>query len=144
MRTYETVFILQPNLSAEDYEKHINFYKDNIVSNGGEIVKTEVWGKQTLAYPIRNNTEGYYVLIQFKAQANYTNDELSKRFQFNEDILRYVVVMLDEKRFKQNPRKEPVRKERPAEAKGERSENEESTMDSETDKSEETADSEEK
>ncbi len=114
MRTYETIFILKPELSAEEHEKHIEFYKENITSNGGEIVKVDVWGRQTLAYPIEKHNEGYYVLIQFKANTNYTNEELEKRFQFNENVMRYVVVMLDEKRFKQNPRKEPVRKERPA------------------------------
>lgn len=114
MRTYETVFILQPELTAEEQEKNIEFYKENITNNGGEIVKVEVWGKQQLAYPIENKTEGIYVLIQFKANTDYVNAELEKRFQFNESVMRYVIVMLDEKRFKQNPRKEPVRRERPA------------------------------
>lgn len=124
MRTYETIFILKPELSAEEQEKHIEFYKENITSNGGEIVKVDVWGRQTLAYPIEKHNEGYYVLIQFKAETNYNNDELEKRFQFNENIIRYVIVMLDEKRFKQNPRKEPVRKERPAGEKVSRPKNE--------------------
>ena len=114
MRTYETIFILKSNLTAEEQEKHIEFYKENITSHGGEIVKMEVWGKQTLAYPIEKQTEGFYVLIQFKSEGNYINEELEKRYQFNEDVLRYGIVMLDEKKFKQNPRKEPVRKERPA------------------------------
>ena len=180
MRTYETIFILKPELSAEEHEKHIEFYKENITANGGEIVKVDVWGRQALAYPIQKHTdgyyvliqfkadtnyandelekriqykenitsnggeivkvdvwgrqalaypiekhnEGYYVLIQFKADTNYTNDELEKRFQFNENVIRYVIVMLDEKRFKQNPRKEPVRKERPAGEKVSRPRNE--------------------
>ena len=67
---------------------------------------------------------GYFFLIKFKADTNYNNDELEKRFQFNENIIRYVIVMLDEKRFKQNPRKEPVRKERPAGEKVSRPRNE--------------------
>lgn len=114
MRTYETVFILKPELTAEEQEKHIAFYKENITNHGGEIIKVDVWGKQQLAYPIDNRTEGFYVLIQFKAETDYANAELEKRFQFNEDVMRYVIVMLDEKRFKQSPRKEPVRRERPA------------------------------
>ena len=129
MADYETIFILKPELSAEEHEKHIEFYKENITSHGGEIVKVDVWGRQTLAYPIEKHNEGYYVLIQFTANTNYTNDELEKRFQFNENIIRYVIVMLDEKRFKQTPRKEPVRKERPAAEKSgkPRNENEEDT-----------------
>ena len=114
MRTYETVFVLKPTLSAEEQTKHLEFYKENIVNHGGEIISVEVWGKQTLAYPIENQTEGIYVLIQFKAENGYTGDELEKRFKFNEDVMRYVVVMIDEKKFKLKPRKEPVRRERPA------------------------------
>ena len=65
MRTYETIFILKSELTTEEQEKHIEFYKENITSHGGEIVKMEVWGKQALAYPIEKSTEGFYVLIQF-------------------------------------------------------------------------------
>ncbi len=118
MRTYETVFVLKPTLSADEQTKHIDFYKDNIVNHGGEIINVELWGKQSLAYPIENLTEGIYVLIQFKAENGYTDDELEKRFKFNEDVMRYVVVMIDEKKFKLKPRKEPVRRERPAGDKG--------------------------
>lgn len=113
MRTYETVFILTPNLTADEQTNHIDFYKENIVKHGGEIINVELWGKQQLAYTIDKHTDGIYVLIQFKAETNYANDELEKRFQFNEDIIRYVIVMLDEKRFKIKPRKEPIRRERP-------------------------------
>lgn len=118
MRTYETVFVLKPTLSADEQTKHIDFYKDNITSNGGEILNVELWGKQNLAYPIENQTEGIYILIQFKANVDYPNNELEKRFKYNEDVMRYVVVMIDEKKFKLKPRKEPVRKERPASDKG--------------------------
>ena len=146
MRTYETIFILKPELSAEEHEKHIEFYKENITSNGGEIVKVDVWGRQALAYPIEKHTDGYYVLIQFKADTNYANDELEKRFQFNENLIRYVIVMLDEKRFKQNPRKEPVRKERPTGEKVSkpRNENGEEADEMQSDEIAEEAESEEK
>ena len=146
MRTYETIFILKSELTTEEQEKHIEFYKENITSHGGEIVKMEVWGKQALAYPIEKSTEGFYVLIQFKAEGDYVNDELEKRYQFNEDVIRYVIVMLDEKRFKQNPRKEPVRKERPAGEKVSkpRNENGEEADEMQSDEIAEEAESEEK
>lgn len=146
MRTYETIFILKPELSAEEHEKHIEFYKENIISNGGEIVKVDVWGRQALAYPIEKHNDGYYVLIQFKADTSYINNELEKRFQFNENVIRYVIVMLDEKRFKQNPRKEPVRKERPASEKVNkpRSESEEGTGEMQSEETSEVAENEEK
>ncbi len=112
MRTYETVFIVKPNLSADEHTNHIEFYKENITKHGGEILDVQIWGKQALAYPIENETDGFYVVIQFKAEEGYSHTELEKRFKFNEDVLRYVVVMIDEKKFKLKPRKEAPRKER--------------------------------
>ena len=103
MRTYETVFILNPEFGADAQAEQINFYKENIASNGGEILTVENWGKLTLAYKIEKFTEGVYVLIQFNAPNDYI-PELEKRFKFNEDVIRYVVVMVDEKKFKRKPR----------------------------------------
>ncbi len=113
LRTYETVFLLKPTITAEEQAKHIDFYKENIKSFGGEIIKEELWGKLQLSYKIETYTEAIYTLIQFKAENDYINTELDKRFKFNEDIIRHVVVMLDEKKFKAAPKKEPVRKPRP-------------------------------
>ncbi len=111
MRTYETVFVMKPDLGADAQSGHIEFYKENITKNGGEILAVEPWGKLTLAYKIKNFSEGIYTLIQFKAATDYV-DELEKRYKFNEDVLRYVVVMIDEKKFKLKPRKDPVKRER--------------------------------
>lgn len=140
MRTYETVFILKPNLTADEQTKHIDFYKDNITKHGGEIVNVELWGKLQLAYAIENHTDGIYVLIQFNAETSYANGELEKRFQFNEDVIRYVIVMLDEKKFKLKPRKEPIRRERPAGARtGARKEGEDGNMEDAGEDMEETS-----
>ena len=111
MRTYETVFVMKSDLGADAQNEHIEFYKENITKNGGEIIAVEPWGKLTLAYKIKNFSEGFYTLIQFKAETTYI-DELEKRYKFNEDVLRYVVVMIDEKKFKLKPRKDPVKRER--------------------------------
>ena len=113
LRTYETVFLLKPTITAEEQAKHIDFYKENIKSFGGEIVKEELWGKLQLSYKIETFTEAIYTLIQFKVENDYVNAELDKRFKFNEDVIRHVVVMLDEKKFKAAPKKEAVRKPRP-------------------------------
>jgi len=112
LRTYETIFILKPTATADEQTKHIDFYKENIRTFGGEIVKEELWGKQQFAYKIDGLSEGIYTLLQFTAEHNYVNTELDKRFKFNEDIVRYVIVMLDGRKFKASPRKESARKPR--------------------------------
>jgi small subunit ribosomal protein S6 len=111
LRTYETVFVLSPELAPDEVTAQAAFYKDNIVKNGGEIITCDEWGKRELAYPIDSFREAFYVLIQFKAEPAYIS-ELERRYKYNELVLRHVVVMIDEKRFKLKPRKDPARRER--------------------------------
>jgi small subunit ribosomal protein S6 len=111
LRTYETVFVLSPELAPDEVTAQATFYKDNIVKNGGEIITCDEWGKRELAYPIDSFKEAFYVLIQFKAEPDYIG-ELERRYKYNELVLRHVVVMIDEKRFKLKPRKDPARRER--------------------------------
>ena len=105
MNTYETVFIVRPDLQQEELDKELEFFKSNIEQNGGKIIKVEPWGRVSMAYAIENYSEGYYFLIQFEADENYP-DELTKRFRYNENVLRHVVVAIDEKKFKLNPKKD--------------------------------------
>ncbi|GAB7140827.1 hypothetical protein RsTz2092_07800 [Deferribacterales bacterium RsTz2092] len=111
LRSYETVFILSPELGADAQTEGIDFYKDSIVKNGGEVVNVELWGKRALAYKIDGFSEGIYTVIQFNAPTEYVK-ELEKRYKFNENVMRFVIVQLDEKKFKANPRKDPVKRER--------------------------------
>ena len=111
MRTYETMFILKPDLGPEALSEQIEFYKENITKNGGEILTVEPWGKLTFAYKLDRYSEGVYVLIQFNADIAYIA-ELERRYKFNENVLRHIIVMIDEKKFKLKPRKEAVRRER--------------------------------
>ncbi|MGD9807654.1 MAG: 30S ribosomal protein S6 [Deferribacterales bacterium] len=105
MNTYETVFIVRPDLQQEELDKELEFYKNNIEQNGGKILKVEPWGKQTMAYDIENFREGVYFLIQFEADTEY-HKELTMRFRYNENILRFVLVCIDEKKFKLNPKRD--------------------------------------
>lgn len=105
MNTYETVFIVRPDLPQEELDKELEFYKGNIEQHGGKIIKVEPWGKQSMAYDIENFSEGVYFLIQFEADTEYYK-ELNMRFRYNENVLRHVLVAIDEKKFKLNPKRD--------------------------------------
>ena len=76
----------------------------------------ETWGKRRLAYAIDYKTEGWYVLVTFKAPAELPR-ELERNLQINENVLRYLVVKLVEKRSSVKPRaNRPAPVEAPAEA----------------------------
>ena len=141
MNTYETVFIVRPDLQQEDLDKELEFYKNNIEQNGGRIIKVEAWGRVTMAYSIENYAEGYYYLIQFEAPEGYP-EELTMRYRYNENVLRFVIVAIDEKKFKLNPKKDTgakryakkpgVRKPREDEEKSESEESAEQEAEGET------------
>jgi small subunit ribosomal protein S6 len=105
MKTYETVFIVRPDLQQEELDKELEFYKNNIEQHGGKIIKVEPWGRQTMAYEIENFRDGYYFLIQFEANEDYYK-ELTMRFRYNENVVRFVLVAIDDKKFKLNPKRD--------------------------------------
>ena len=107
MNRYEMIYIIDTNLEETARKELIEKVSGLIEGNGGEIEKVdETWGKRRLAYAIDYKTEGWYVLVNFKAPAELPR-ELERNLQINESILRYLVVKLVEKRSNVKPR--PVR-----------------------------------
>jgi small subunit ribosomal protein S6 len=96
MRLYETLCLLKPDLDEEELERNIEKVRAQIESTGGEVRELQRWGKKKLAYQIENYTEGYYVLLTFKAN-NKILGELKHFFKVNEPYLRYMTLRLEEK-----------------------------------------------
>jgi len=114
MNRYELIYIIDTGLEEAARKELIEKVSALISANGGEIEKVdETWGKRRLAYAIDYKTEGWYVLVNFKAPADLPR-ELERNLQINENVLRYLVVKLEEKRSAVKPR--PVRQAAPAEA----------------------------
>ena len=113
MNRYEMIYIIDTGLEEAARKELIEKVSALISANGGEIEKVdETWGKRRLAYAIDYKTEGWYVLVTFKAPAELPR-ELERNLQINENVLRYLVVKLEEKRSSVKPR--PVRPAAPAE-----------------------------
>ena len=93
MRHYETIYILNPNLSDEDYHEIINKFNKLIENNRGVIIKTQEWGKQRLAYAINKFNNGFYILVSFCANSDVTS-ELEKNFKIEENILKYQTIKI--------------------------------------------------
>lgn len=91
MRHYETMFIVKPTLTPEEIVEKINFYKDAIIKNGGEICATQDMGMRNLAYEINKNKRGYYFVAYFKSEPSLVL-ELERLYRINEDILRFIVI----------------------------------------------------
>ena len=104
MNRYEMIYIIDTDLEETARKELIEKVSALIENNGGEIEKVdETWGKRRLAYAIDYKTEGWYVLVTFKAPVELPR-ELERNLQINESVLRYLVVKLVEKRSSVKPR----------------------------------------
>ncbi len=107
MNRYELTYIIDTALEETARKDLSEKVSALIAANGGEVEKVdETWGKRRLAYAINYKTEGWYVLVTFKAPAELPR-ELERNLEIFDSVIRYLVVKLVEKRSNVKPR--PVR-----------------------------------
>jgi small subunit ribosomal protein S6 len=92
MRDYELTLVIQPDLDDAAFNEIINKVSGWITENGGEISKTEIWGKRKLAYLIRKQNEGYYALLHIKMPATF-GIELERNLRFLEPVMRFLLIV---------------------------------------------------
>jgi len=95
LRTYELLAIVQPNLEEEPLNAVVDSICEVMTENGGEIVHAEVLGKRRLAYEIKRQTEGFYVLVHANLEPPAIT-ELERMLRLSEDVLRHLLLRLDE------------------------------------------------
>ncbi len=95
MAIYETVFIARQDLGTAQVTELTENFSAIIKRDGGKILKTESWGLRTLAYRIKKNRKGHYVLIESDAPPTALL-EMERNMRLNEDVLRFMSVRLDE------------------------------------------------
>lgn len=90
-RRYETIFITPADIPEEELHALIERYSAIVKGRKGILVKIEKWGKRKLAYEIKKQTRGYYVLLDFAGQTDIVN-ELERNFKIDDKILKYMTV----------------------------------------------------
>lgn len=93
MAIYETVFILRQDLTAQQVEDLSKNFKKVLTDGNGKLLKEENWGLRTLAYKIKKNKKGHYVLFETEAPAA-TVAEFERKMSINENVLRFMTVKL--------------------------------------------------
>ncbi|MBF0426220.1 MAG: 30S ribosomal protein S6 [Magnetococcales bacterium] len=88
MAFYESIYILRPDLATEQVEQVNKRVGEVITSRGGTILKTELWGRRQLAYPIKKNTKGFYVFHVVEGGGQLVA-ELESRLKIDEDVLKF-------------------------------------------------------
>lgn len=92
MREYELVYIFKSALAEDEVDRKLERFHAVLEDGESEITAVERWGKQQLSYPIRNETNGTYVVVQFAADPSLLA-ELERRLKLDEDLLRYLIVL---------------------------------------------------
>ncbi len=97
MNYYEKVMILDPNIDDNAVNETVERVKNVIVSKGGEIFKTDNWGRRKLAYELNKHPKGNYVLLFFKSPPD-TILELEKLNKVVDSIIKFMVVRITKKK----------------------------------------------
>ena len=95
MRRYETIFIASPTLTDEQSDELVKQYEGIIAEQGGELLKTDKWGRKKLAYEIQKFSEGYYTLFEMNAGPTLVA-ELERRFRNHDSVIKYLSIRMDE------------------------------------------------
>ena len=100
MPFYENVFIARQDISGAQAEALADSFAQLIADQGGEVKKRENWGLRNLAYRMKKNRKGHYVLFNIEAPVAAIA-ELERTMRINEDVLRYLTLRVD--KFDEGP-----------------------------------------
>ncbi|MEW6214156.1 MAG: 30S ribosomal protein S6 [Nitrospirota bacterium] len=96
MNIYENIVILNATLTDEEIETAIVKIKDIITNHGGEILKVNIWGKKKLAYEIKKQKKGVYVLLCYKTPPS-TIKKLEEFYRVFDTVIKYMIIKLSAK-----------------------------------------------
>ena len=106
MNKYEILYIVENSLDDEAKAAVCEKFENAVVALGGTVANVDKWGTKKFAYPIDYKTEGYYVLVNFQAEAELPK-ELERNLQISDSVIRYQVIKQLERKAGVKPR--PVR-----------------------------------
>ena len=104
LKHYETIFILTPILSEEQFQESIDKFKGILKQKEAEIVHEDKIGLKKLAYTIQRKSTGFYYLVEFRATPDVI-ETLETEYKRDENILRFLTVTLDKHGVEYNEKK---------------------------------------
>lgn len=90
---YETIMIINSNLEEATIRATVEKF-ESLINANGKVESTEEWGKKKLAYPIKKQAEGYYVLVNFTSNPEFI-DELDRIYNITDEVIKHIVVKKD-------------------------------------------------
>jgi len=95
MAYYEHVFIARQDITASQVEGITADFSKIIEENEGKVAKTEYWGLKNLAYKIKKNRKGHYILMNLDAP-HAAVAEMERQARLHDDVLRFMTIRVDE------------------------------------------------
>ena len=95
MNKYESVLIARQDLGTSQVNSLVDGLKEIVNAQGGEVVRVDNWGLKNLAYRIKKNRKGHYVILNIAAPASAIA-EYERVMRVNEDIIRYMTIKVEE------------------------------------------------
>src|SRR5215510_9827891 len=118
MALYEHMLIARQDISAQAVDALATHLKTIVETEGGKVEKQEYWGLRTLAFRIKKNRKGHYVLLNLNSPAKAIF-ELERQLKINEDVLRFLTVRVESFEQSNSSRKREREEGRPARREGE-------------------------
>lgn len=94
MGVYETLFIVNPELNDAEVENVVQRLQEVVTRSGGQVHRTENWGRKKLAYEVKKHRKGIYVLMYLSGSGK-TVAELERHYRMMDPVLRYLTVKLE-------------------------------------------------
>ena len=94
MRRYETIVILDPDLSKEVETPFFERVNDLVPQYSGELIETDDWGIKKLAYDIKKKNRGHYVRFDFCGDGALV-EEMERSFRIDDRVMKFMTVLLD-------------------------------------------------
>lgn len=95
MNNYEIMFIVKTTDGEAKIKDTIDNMKKVITDGKGKVVETKEMGERKLAYPIKKELNGFYVVLKVEANKDVIG-EFDRKAQISEAILRHLIIKLDE------------------------------------------------
>ena len=93
MRRYETVFIVKSSTGEDEITAIIDKVSSIITGDGGTVLKVDKWGLKKLAYLIKKESQGYYLLMDYAAIPDAVA-EIERIFKIDDRLLKYMTLKL--------------------------------------------------
>jgi len=95
MRRYETVFIVDPDVSEDDRKQRFDKVIELITTMKGAIIEMDDWGAKRMAYEIRKKTRGHYMRMDYCGTGELVA-EMERTFRIDDKILKFMTIILQD------------------------------------------------